>query len=52
MTQGQSRVLVLLLVLLGLEAIRSPGVKSWFRDQWKAASDNINQQAAPPAKGA
>jgi hypothetical protein len=47
MTDGQTRVLVLLLVLLGLEILRMPALKSWFHTAWKnlglglAGNENI-----------
>ncbi len=46
MTTGQSRVMVLLLVLLALEMIIHPGVKDWLRT-WVGSLGNILPGSVP-----
>ena len=52
MTTGQTRVLVLLIVLFAMEAVIHPGIKQWVAgaiNQWNAALGN--KIAAAPNKG-
>lgn len=41
MSNGQARVLVLLLVLLGLEVLRMPALKTWFTSAWSSIGSAI-----------
>lgn len=41
MSNGQARVLVLLLILLGLEILRMPALKTWFSGAWSAIGSAI-----------
>jgi hypothetical protein len=46
MTSGQTRVVVLLIVLLALEAIRSPAVKAWVQSGITALSKMLGGTSA------
>lgn len=41
MSNGQARVLVLLLVLLGLEVLRQPALKTWFTSAWSTIGHGL-----------
>lgn len=49
MTSGQARVLVLLLVLLGFEAIKQPAVKQVLIDAYNGVNGNLNAKAGGSA---
>lgn len=46
MSSGQTRVVVLLLVLLGLELIRQPALVSWFKSAWSSFGNALNSQGS------
>lgn len=44
MTKGQAAVVVLLLVLLGLEVVRSQNVKAWLTELVNGVGSNVGKK--------
>jgi hypothetical protein len=45
MTDGQTRVLMLLVVLFALEAVRAPGIKAFLNNAFVQWNNALNTQA-------